>query len=1104
MNKRNLLLAPALAFALGAGAQTQLDFDLARRGPVIPQSLFGIFFEEINHGGDGGLYAELVQNRSFEYSATSADCWTASGGASCTVVSNNLLNSAQGHALLVTFSGSSSTLSNSGYWGMKFEAGRTYHISFWAKSVDTRYQGNIVARLMTDTGERIGFATLSGPFATEWTKYEADIEATENCQSGYLELRGSRSGNIMLDVVSLMPPTYNGHANGTREDLTQMLADLHPAFVRFPGGCYVEGNFVDNKDNRFVWKNTIGPIEERPGHMNYNWGYRVEDGLGYHEYLQLCEDLDAEPLFVVNMGMGHGWVVDYDKIDDYVQEALDAVEYANGDTTTTYGRLRAQNGHPEPFNLRYIEIGNENYNFIMDSNADQSDHYPERYYQFYKALKAAWPDVELIGNVEAWGTDAPSWRNTYPVEIVDEHYYRSPSWFVSNYNKYDTYSRANGKVYVGEYAVTIGYGTLGSLNSALGEAVFMQGMERNSDVVAMASYAPLFCNDNAQMWMPDIIRFDCYRAMGTPSYYVQQLFGQNRGHQNVLWTETDNEPVTAADVPGQVGVGTWSTAATFSDLRVVDNHGNVLLDGAASSAADYATPAGTWSFESGTWTETATDVEPATCVFSTAFDADTLIYTLNATKQSGAEGFLIIFNYRDANNFTWWNLGGWGNTAHAVEDCVDGGKTTKVSAAGSLTTGQTYAIRIEKEGQHVRCYLDDVLVHDFTLTTSYDRGVYTSAALTEDESQLIVKLTNPNPNAQPTHLSFANGRVTGASLQLLTSASGTDENSMDNPLHVVPQTGSVTVNADGTIDYLVPAFSFNVLTLDVADVGQPSQEPSTLPLPAVVYTFEDGQPADDSGTYPAQLGGGSALVTLADGNRAFYSGAIGTAGYLDLGTDMPRDVLGGVTDEYTISLDLLPLGDNCLGSFCWALTLANGTSEYLGLINAGGGANWYFEAKADGQTVSVPSYSRMATRQWHNLCVTHQSDTTRLYIDGRLYVATPNALTPAAALVHIAGAYLARSPFEADAYMENTCFDNLQIFRQALTAAQVAALAQTATTLAGDEIGTPLTIGRVETGSAAAGTDRSAQAYDLTGRAVQRVARPGIYIVGGQKVAVKP
>ncbi|MDE6337180.1 MAG: arabinosidase, partial [Muribaculaceae bacterium] len=362
------------------------------------------------------------------------------------------------------------------------------------------------------------------------------ITATGNDPKAEVTLTADKAGEFQLDVVSLFPPTFKGRENGMRPDLAQMLADMNPTFMRFPGGCFVEGQI--SPDNAFRWKRTIGPIEQREGHPNVNWGYRTSDGIGFHEYLQLAEDLGAKPLYVVNVGIWHGGCTPYDQIGEWIQECLDALEYANGDVTTKYGKMRAENGHPEPFNLEFIEIGNENYNFNMEDNSDQSDHYPERYIQFYNAIKEKYPNVKCIGNVESWSTDFPSWRNDYPVEMVDEHYYRNPKWFADNFNKYDTYDRSKNKVYVGEYAVTSNFGEIGNLNAALGEAVYMMGMENNSDVVVMNSYAPIFVNENDARWRPDMIRFNSAEVMGTPSYYVQQLFANNVGTQVVYtdWT----------------------------------------------------------------------------------------------------------------------------------------------------------------------------------------------------------------------------------------------------------------------------------------------------------------------------------------------------------------------------------------------------------------------------------------------------------------------------------------------------------------------------------------------------------------------------------------
>lgn len=1041
-----LLLAGTLALA----AQTQLTFDLAQRGPELDGRLIGLFYEEINRGGDGGLYAELIANRSFNYSSTSADYWSTSGTLTASLTTDDMLNDVQTRALLLQFTGTTGKLINAGYWGMNITKGDTYTLTFWARGNGSDYEGALKASLLNSSGTAIGSTTIKGPFSEEWTKYTATIVATASNSTGSFQLSGTKAGELVVDVVSLMPPTFNDHENGLRKDLAQMLADIQPAFVRFPGGCYVEGMSDGYNNNRFEWKNTIGPIEERPGHQNQNWGYWSDDGLGYHEMLQLCEDLDAEALFVVNIGLGHYWYEEYTDIDDYVQEALDAIEYAIGDTTTTYGALRALYGHPEPFNLRYIEVGNENYNYYSDSNADQSDHYAERYYTFYNALKAAYPDIILVGNVESWSTDTPSWRNGYPVEMVDEHYYRTPAWFVSMYDKYDTYSRSKGTVYVGEYASTSNFGTLGNLNAALGEAIFIQGMENNSDVVKMSSYAPLFCNENAQGWMPDLIRFNCHTACGTPAYYVQRMFGQNQGAVNILWTETDNTPA-ASESAMSVGLGSWLTSVTYSDVQVTDADGNILLDADATTSDDWTAGTGSWTIGDGTFSQSSTAIEGATLILNGGWDTDTLTYTLNATKDSGYEGFLIIFNYLDEDNFSWWNVGGWTNTAHGIETTVGGSKSTVTSTAGSLTTGQTYALKIVKEGTRVRCYIDEELIHDTTISSAYDRGVYVSSALTADESQLIVKLTNPNTLAQPVHIALTNGTATAATLELLTSDSGTDENSTSDPTNVVPSTGTVSVNADGTIDYEAPAFSLSILRIDVSDISLTEAVEGTLPEAAVVYTFEAGLPIDDSGTYEGTLESDASIVTLSDGNHVLHSGSIGSNGYMDLGTAMPQAVLANAGD-FTLSLDIMPRATNQLTSFCWALALCNGTSSYLGLINQPNGNNWYYETVANGNTVSLYSNAGIASAQWHNMAYVQEGDTGRLYIDGRLYTEQAVAIQPAQFIEDITGAWLARSPYTADAYMENTYYDNLRIYTSALTADQVALLAEEAELLANDEL----------------------------------------------------
>lgn len=597
MNLKHFLTFGVMVTSLAVQAQVVVDIDANRRGPMVSPTHYGIFYEDINHAADGGLYAELIRNRSFEgdgiITETEISSWHAVGNATLAIVNEGLLNDVQHAALDVKVDGSGDGVLNEGFWGINVVDGRKYNLSFWAKS-DKNYKGTFAARLQTAAGESLGEAEVKVSLSKEWKKFTAEITATGNDPQGEFALIADKAGEFQLDVVSLFPPTFKNRDNGMRPDLAQMLADMNPKFMRFPGGCFVEGQ--DSPDNAFRWKRTIGPIEEREGHPNINWGYRTSDGIGFHEYLQLAEDLGAKPLFVVNVGIWHGGCTPYDQIDEWIQECLDAIEYANGDVTTKYGKMRAENGHPEPFGLEYIEIGNENYNFNMQDNSDQSDHYPERYIQFYNAIKEKYPYVHCIGNVESWATDHPSWRNGYPVEIVDEHYYRNPRWFAERFNKYDDYDRSKNKVYVGEYAVTSNFGDIGNLNAALGEAVYMMGMENNSDVVVMNSYAPIFVNENDARWRPDMIRFNSSQVMGTPSYYIQQLFANNIGTQvvNTDWTYNLSKPQPKEDDakrPVHVGLASWGTDVEYRDAKLI-------IDGSETNISDYCS----WDKLSGEWT----------------------------------------------------------------------------------------------------------------------------------------------------------------------------------------------------------------------------------------------------------------------------------------------------------------------------------------------------------------------------------------------------------------------------------------------------------------------------------------------------------------------
>lgn len=798
--KSTWLFVAFLFFCNVLTAQTKLTVDVGSKGIAISPTHYGIFFEDINHAADGGLYAELIRNRSFE-DGTSMDFWTVASqsGAylSPTIETSNLLNSAQTKALKMVVSSASASaragMANAGFWGINVVKDRTYSVSFFAKCI-AGFSGNVTVSLESNAGVKYAEATVSG-LTTSWQKYTTTMTATGNDPAGRFVLATNSVGTLWFDMVSCFPPTFKDRPNGLRPELAQLLADMNPKFMRFPGGCFVEGNVLAN---RFQWKNTIGPVETRPGHWNL-WNYRTSDGMGYHEFLQLSEDLKAEPLYVVNVGLAHDDNQPSTDLSAYIQDALDALEYANGAVTTTYGAMRAAYGHPEPFNIKYLEIGNENY---------FGNNYGNRYLQFYNAIKAKYPDMICIGDVAAWGTDNPTWTFTHPVQLLDEHYYRNPAWFVGQYNKYDTYSRTGPKIYVGEYAVTTDCG-LGNLNAAVGEAVYMAGMEKNSDVVPLNSYAPIFVNVDDRKWSPDMIDYNASAVYCTPSYYVQKLFATNIGTVNI--PVNDSLCRKSMDLTGAIGLGTWATSASYSNVVVKNSLGTTVFSDNFASSANWTPGTGTWSAATNTYTQSSTSLTDCRSIGANITDS-TYTYTVMAKKTGGAEGFLIMFGQKDSNNFYWWNIGGWGNTQHAIEKCTGGVKTVVATAAGSISANQWYNIRIVVSKSNVQCYLNDQLIH--TLKTDVPQ-LYTAASLNESDNRLFLKVVNPYASdvTSALNLKGVTNTMTGQAI-VLTSASGLDENSLAAPNTVVPVTTSLGV-VNANFNYTFKANSVTILQLNV-------------------------------------------------------------------------------------------------------------------------------------------------------------------------------------------------------------------------------------------------------------------------------------------------
>jgi alpha-L-arabinofuranosidase len=812
MKTKTIIFSALYMCSTGLSAQITLNINAAHPGIPVSPTLNGIFFEDINHAADGGLYAELIRNRSFEDNDSVAESWRAigEGGAKSTILlsKGKLLNPHQSHALELSLQASAHQLAgvaNDGYWGIHAVQGRTYTLTFWARG---SYKGNLIAALVSHDGKtKYAESVLKGNVTGKWQKFTTTFTSEGSDPKASFALLGNGKGTIYIDVVSLFPPTFKSRPNGCRPELAQLLYDLHPKFMRFPGGCFVEGQEVP--ENAFHWERTVGPIESRPGHINRNWGYRTTDGMGFHEFLQLSEDIGAKPLYVVNIGLWHGGKTPLDSIQPWIDECMQALEYANGGVNTKYGRMRAANGHPAPFNIEYLEIGNEN---NQPSAKDQSDHYYDRYKKFREAVLAKYPDMHIIGNVTAWGTDDPKWLSQEPAELLDEHYYRNPAWFADNFHKYDFYERNSHKIYCGEYAVTSGFGHTGNLNAALGEAVFMMGMENNSDVVAMNSYAPIFVNENNVAWQPDMIRYNAAKVVCTPSYYTQKLMANNIGDYVLKVDQTNpykDEPVPEDTLKAcSVGLGTWRTGVTFADAT--------LKCGGAEQKNDFPSTDG-WNKTGGQWS-TSSDAlvqssmdEGCLMVRNSKNASASYSYCVRARKDSGNEGFLIVFNYVDEKNYSWFNVGGWGNTQHAIEQTVDGGRTAIATASGSIDTGRWYDARVDVKGDSIKCYLDDKLVLETKLKRVVP-GIYSNATIDSKTNEVFVKIVNTGGVATTAKINISNKNVSSASVVRLASAKGTDENTMSSPTNVCP-VESVLMPADNSVVVDIPAFSLNVVRL---------------------------------------------------------------------------------------------------------------------------------------------------------------------------------------------------------------------------------------------------------------------------------------------------
>ncbi|MFL6414408.1 MAG: alpha-L-arabinofuranosidase C-terminal domain-containing protein [Bryobacteraceae bacterium] len=778
-NRFRLVPGLILLSSMGWLNAADLRVDVAGPGKKVNPQLFGMFLEEINHAGDGGLYAELIRNGSFTESST-LDGWSTVRDGSATVnvfFDTGLpLNSVKPRSLRVEIgqaSGQKAGIANEGYWGIAVHQGASYKFSAYARGT-TNFTGPLTVALEGNDGTVYGQAQIDG-LKPAWNRFSVSLASSGTDPAAHLTITSAGSGTFWLNMVSL-----RSGEDPFRADLLEKLKDLKPGFLRFPGGTYVQGN---DRASAWRWKNTIGPLEMRPGHRDAPWSYWSTDSMGYHEYLLLCERLGAIPMFVAYAGMtwtpnsGGAFPVlkqhkipvsDYpmDEMGPIVQDALDAIEYANGPVTSTWGALRAKAGHPAPFGLRYIEIGNEDGNNAL---------YPERYMLFYKAIKARFPEVQVIANARRVAGEP------LPMDLLDEHTYGRPLAAMDMGKRLDSRDRKGTKSVLAEYAVQTASG-FGNMREALAEAVMLSGIERNSDVMPLASFAPLLANVHAINWRPNLIYFDSASSYGTPSYYVQKMFADSRLDQTL--PVQVNAPEMKVNMEGDVNPEGFGAQAEFQDAKVT------------GSGADYT-------------------------------------YSLRARKTSGDGGFMIRFASNDnGGSYLAWFLGVkhrnatlevWGGGGptdvpmHALESSFSGPLGPAVP--GSIETGAWYNIKIHVEGRRVHCYLDDKEIHDVEVPESLGASVHGSAGRTPG-GEIVVRLMNASPVKQKVSVELAGSNAPrySATVTDLASKNLDEENSVAEPTRISPREHKLG-DLGARFEYELEGNSFTVVKLTANSPG---------------------------------------------------------------------------------------------------------------------------------------------------------------------------------------------------------------------------------------------------------------------------------------------
>jgi len=826
-------------------ASLQIQTDKVKN--TVSPNLHGIFFEEISHGGEGGLYAEMIQNRGFEESRiplgsvvengmldanpgkkphynlngrpsnwkmpwtvkTDFPYWKLETGIDAEIVlsldKKNPLTLETPQAAAVSIkklaTDGKNYFVNEGFWGINAVKGATYDLSFYTHS-DQSYKGPLTVMLLSQNGSVLASKTFTSIADGDWKKHSCVLIPSVTDGKARFAFSFGSTGNLWFDFVSLFPrKTFKNRPNGVRADLGQYLADLKPAFIRWPGGCFVEGINVESAPN---WKSSIGKLEKRPGTYSV-WGYWSSDGFGYHEYLQFCEDISSDALYVFNAGVScefrSGTFIKDEDLQPVIDDVLDAVEYALGPVTSKWGKVRAANGHPKPFPLKYIEVGNEQH----------GPWYALRYNRFHDAIKKKYPNLKIISSMGIGDINKRTLDSIKVTDMADEHAYKGAFWSFTNYDHFDRYKRGDYEVYVGEYATNGGVGT-GNMLAALNDAAYIMGMENNGDLIKMSSYAPLFENVNTRHWPVNLIKFKSDSSFARISYYTIQLMNEQRADKNLpVQFGMLKDAAPKARNKGGIGLATWDTQTEYKDIEVTEKGKLVYKSDFVNNSAEWQTIRGNWKVQDGAMAQTVQGAQRLLLLKDKSFETYTL--KLKAKKTSGTNAFIIPFAV-NGRSMLRAHIGGLVNNSSMFEMVMDE-SVSNVSPVKRLVkpieTGKWYDIRLEVGLEKVECYLDDQLLVTYTEPSKF----ISIAGIDANNGDLIVKAVNVSDENYVTDI-----KVDGA-MQLLpvgkaytlSSIKLDVENTFTEPKKYIPVQSTITDIKSKTVQYSFPKYSLTVLRI---------------------------------------------------------------------------------------------------------------------------------------------------------------------------------------------------------------------------------------------------------------------------------------------------